>query len=61
MIEFLLALSHRARCYLAKQQYHAAKKDLDYVLSIDSENGEAQVKFFFKNKYRRNFRFFRIY
>jgi Tfp pilus assembly protein PilF len=38
-------LIYRAQCYLAKQQYHQAKEDLDELLSIDPENSEAQVLF----------------
>jgi Tfp pilus assembly protein PilF len=40
-----LALTQRARCYLAKQQYNQARRDLDQLLTIDPENNETQVKF----------------
>lgn len=38
-----LALFRRASCFLAKQQYDDAKRDLDHLLNVDSENTEAKV------------------
>lgn len=38
-----LALTERAQCYIAKEQYDRARSDLDRLLSIDSENAEVQV------------------
>jgi tetratricopeptide (TPR) repeat protein len=44
--KYILALSHRARCYLAKNQYDQANHDLDHILTIDPDNNEAQVIIF---------------
>lgn len=40
----LLALTERAQCYIAAEQYDQARIDLDHLLSIDSENTEVQVR-----------------
>jgi hypothetical protein len=41
-------LFRRASCFLAKQQYDEAKRDLDILLTIDEENNEAKVRFAFR-------------
>jgi tetratricopeptide (TPR) repeat protein len=49
-ISFNLALFRRASCLLAKQQYDEAKRDLDILLSIESDHEEAKVRFFSMKK-----------
>lgn len=44
-MDLLLALTQRARCYLAKQQYDQARQDLDLLLIIDPQNAETEVRF----------------
>lgn len=39
-----LALTERARCYIANDQYEQARQDLDLLRSIDPENAEAEVR-----------------
>jgi len=60
--KYILALSYRARCYIAKSQYDQAYHDFDQILTIDPDNNEAQVINILK--YLINilfFRFSRIY
>ncbi len=37
----------RASCHIAQQQHDEAKRDLDILLTVDPENNEAKVRFFF--------------
>ena len=43
-IDCLLALTERARCYIANDQYEQARQDLDLLRTIDPENTEAEVR-----------------